>query len=139
MFKNIYPDEKVIWTLEPILDYNTTVVKYDCRVKEGNIQSMSFEKEEKLLLPPFNDLLAPLENTPLLDKNGLEVISKKGMVKTKKGYTGKAKGIAQVLWERGLWMNTMRKTIDIDHPEYPDLCASYIWETVKILKWRRGQ
>ena len=40
--------------------------------------------------------------------------------------TSEAKGIAQVLWERGLWMNKMKLKLPTYHTDYPDLSASYV-------------
>ena len=42
------------------------------------------------------------------------------------GYAGKAKGVAQVFWKRGLWKNNMAKKLDVDDPRYPDLSASFV-------------
>ena len=44
----------------------------------------------------------------------------------KLGYTFKAKGIAQVLWERGLWVKKMMLKLPAYHKDYPDLSALYV-------------
>jgi len=44
----------------------------------------------------------------------------------KQGYAGVGKGIKQVLWERGLWKDGMVQKLDVDHPDYPELSASYV-------------
>ena len=90
------------------VEYDLRVTRYDCRVYAGDIQHFSFiEKEGSDPCPPFYDLTAPLVDEPILDKNGKPVMRKDGKPKVKEGYAGKAKGIAQVLWERGLWKEGM--------------------------------
>ena len=76
---------------------------------------------------PFYKLNSPYMDTPILDKDGKQSITKK----TKKlrfttGYAGVGKGIKQILWERGLWENDMVLNLDDDHPDYPELSASYV-------------
>ena len=44
----------------------------------------------------------------------------------KLGYTSKAKGIVQVLWERGLWVNKMKLKLPAQQKDYPDLSTSYV-------------
>ena len=51
---------------------------------------------------------------------------RKGTPKTLKGYTGKAKGIAHIVWEWGLYRPTMKMTLEFDHPDYPDDSASCV-------------
>jgi len=50
----------------------------------------------------------------------------KGKLKEIKGYAGKAKGIAQILWERGLWIEGMKLTLKEDHLFYPDRSAKHV-------------
>ena len=57
---------------------------------------------QETTIPPFNDLTAPLEDTKNLDEKGKPKKNKDGQFKIKEGYCGIAKGVAQVLWERGL-------------------------------------
>ena len=64
---------------------------------------MSFGEKECNPLPPFFHLSAPYEDTVCKDKKGKDILTTKGKQKFEKGYAGKAKGIAQVLWERGLY------------------------------------
>jgi len=88
--------DRVVWHREEPLavEEDTGVIKYDCRVHPGNFQHFSFGGKETNPPPPFNDLLAPLEDIPVLDKEGKEIIGKDGKAKIKMGYGGKAKGIA---------------------------------------------
>ena len=44
----------------------------------------------------------------------------------KLGYTSKAKGIAQVLWERGLWVNKMKLKLPTYHKDYPYLSVLHV-------------
>ena len=76
--------------------------------------------------PPFNDLTAPLEDTHMKDAKGKKIKTKEGKFKVKEGYAGKAKGVAQVLWERGLWVEGMKMKLDVDDPDYPELSASTV-------------
>ena len=110
MFKVIDEDGKVRWFLDEPTDVeNITITKHDCRVYAGDVQSMSFGEKESHPLPPFNFLDAPCEDAPDLDKKGEHKKTKSGTLKLIKGYAGKAKGLAQVLWERGLYKPKMKK------------------------------
>ena len=103
LYKVVTTDQ-VIWHHgEPsTVEEDTEEITCDCRVHLGDFQYFSFGGKETNPPPPFNDLMAPLENTPVSDKEGKEIIGKDGGAKIKIGYAGKAKGIVQVLWERGL-------------------------------------
>ena len=91
---------------------------HDCRVRSGDIQSMSFAKIEDNPLPPFNYLLAPFEDA--------EKTTPEGKLKKIKGYAGKAKGIAHVLWERGLWIKGMKLLLKEDDIGYPHRSAKTV-------------
>ena len=65
---------------------------------------MSFGNKDYNPLPPFNFLHASYETTSDLDKNGRQIITKSVTLKMIKEYAGKDKGLAQVLWERGLYI-----------------------------------
>ena len=60
-------------------------------------------------------------DTQVLDSKGQPMKTKSGKLKVKEGFAGKAKGIAQIKWERGLWKEEMKMKLDVDHPDYPNL------------------
>ena len=70
----------------------------DLKLKLGDVQSMSFGSNGP---PPFFVLAAPPK-----DKR----VVKRGKLEQKEGYAGKPKGIKQVLWERGWYVNGMSTT-----------------------------
>lgn len=76
--------------------------------------------------PPFYNLDAPYEDTPILKADGTVSKTKGGKVRMKQEYAGVRKGIKQVLWERGLWKDGMSLKLDDDHPDCPELSASYV-------------
>ena len=100
------------------------MIKIDCRVRVGEIQAMSFEL--KLFEPPpfFNILDAPYEDKIILDSDGNISKTKTGKERKIKGYAGEAKGLAQVLWERGLWKTGIKIKLNVDDENFPDLCAT---------------
>jgi len=102
------------------------VREVDCRVYVGQKQSMVFGTEEMEPPPPFYALNAPYKDTPILDRDGNQALTKSGKPKKKYGYAGVGKGIKQVLWERGLWKEGMVKCLEEDHEFYPELSASYV-------------
>ena len=63
---------------------------------------------------------------PVLDKKGVQEKTKVGKLKIKEGYANKAKGVAQVLWESGLWDKKMKLKLNIDDSNYPDVSASTV-------------
>ena len=105
---------------------NETLTKVDCRVYAGDMQNMSFGEKASHPPPPFNYVDAPFEDEPELDENGEQKKTKSGILKFIKGYAGQAKGLAQVLWERGLYQPGMKKRLESDDEDYPQLCASTI-------------
>ena len=110
LYKIILEDSAITWTTEEPFDLeNKKVIKIDCRVRVGEIQAMSFELKLLEPPPPFNILDAPYEDKMILDTDGNISKTKTGKERKIKGYTGEAKGLAQVLWERGLWKPGMKK------------------------------
>ena len=59
-------------------------------------------------------------------------------VKIKEGYGGKAKRVAQVLWERGLWVDGMKMKLDVDDPDYPEMSASTVLSNCEDFKEEMG-
>ena len=113
-----------MWSLiRPPETDGTIVIELDCRVRDGDTQSMSFGPARDNPPPPFYDLRAPHDNVPLLDQAGNQMTTKKGKPRWISGYAGKAKGIKQILWERGLWKDNMKAKLDHDDPHYPQLSA----------------
>ena len=84
---------------------------------------MSFELKLLEPLPSFNILDSPYEDKMILDSDGHISKTKTGKERKMKGYSGKAKGLAQVFWERGLWKTRMKKELNIDDNNFLDLCA----------------
>ena len=68
-------------------------------------------------------LTAPFVDTTVLDKNGIEARTKGGKKKVDKGYAGTAKGVAQVLWERGLWKDGMKMSLNPNDPRHFEFSA----------------
>ena len=97
--------------------------EHDCRVHAGNTQTMSFSAEEEHPPPPFYSLYAPWSDQPDLDQNNEQRKTKGGKLKTIVGYAGKAKGVKQILWERGLWVTGMKAKLASDHSQYPFMSA----------------
>ena len=109
------------WSLsKPNDDTRGIVTTVDCRVRSGDEQSFQFDIAANKPPPPFNKLNAPYYNTEV----GVNPKTKKPIIQL--GYAGVGKGIFQVLWERGLWMNGMQKKLPNDHPDFPELDASKI-------------
>lgn len=61
---------------------------------------------------PHFDKGAPLEDQPIVDKEGEPTFDKQGNAKVKEGFKHKPKGMKQVLWERGLWKDGMIGKVD---------------------------
>ena len=117
---------------------NETLTEVDCRVYAGAMQNMSFGEKTSLPPPPFNFVDALYEDKPDLDENGVQRKSKNGVPKIIKGYAGQAKGLAPVLWERGLYKPKMKKRLDSDDPDYPELCASTTLENCSDFREETG-
>ena len=112
-------NEVCTWSLsKPNDDTPGTVTTVDCCVYIGNEQSFQFDIAANQPPPPFNKLDAPHCNT----KVGVNPKTKKPFIQL--GYAGVGKGIFQVLWEMDLWINGMRKKLQSDHADYPELDAS---------------
>ena len=72
--------------------------RYNPQLKPGETQFFEFREGDD---PPFNDPNAPkYDAAPGLDGNKR---NRKGQRVVKEGYVGKAKGLAQIAWERGLY------------------------------------
>lgn len=128
-------DSQTTWSLEkPTAKDGMVVTIHDCRVRVGDIQLMSFRAKEENPLPPFNKLLAPMEDVVNKgkDKNGNET------TKVIIGYAGKAKGIAQVLWERGLWKKGMKSSLKSHHLNFPALSAKHVLANCDDFKEENG-
>lgn len=139
MYKLTYNDRNISWALDkPLNVEGITAETFDYKLKVGNVQSMIFDSKQNDPLPPFNDITAPLEDMPLLVKKGEHMITKSDKVKEKEGYANKTKGVAQVLWERGLWIENMKFKLDVGEPNYPDMSASTVLANCGILERKLG-
>ena len=83
------------WSTNFVPELTTRIV--DCKVKVGEVQSMSFAEDTP---PPFYDWEAPAKDTKVEKAN-------KEKTSVKEGYVGKAKGMGQVLWECGWYVDGM--------------------------------
>ena len=128
MYKIIDNVTKVVtWSLYNNGAENKTVTQIDCRVNVGDQQIMTFDAANNTPPPPFFKLDAPYIDTPILDKDGKQQYTKKEKkVRMTTGYGGVGKGIKQILWERGLWEDDMVQKLKDDHPDYPELSATYV-------------
>ena len=77
----------------------------DCKLKPGDTQIFFFGEG---MPPPWYKPNAPKYDRPTgkRDKEGRDLVEE--------GYVGKAKGMKQVLWERGLWKEGMVKRLEED-------------------------
>ena len=98
-----------------------TVVEVDCKLKIGDTQHMEFSSNADCP-PPLYALNAARGNCAKMDKKGKEVTNKKYEVVVVEGWAGKAKGIKQVLWERGLWKDGMVLKVNPDDKNGQDMC-----------------
>ena len=64
-----------------------------------------------------------LDTPDVNPKDGKQRLTKKGIPKVILGYACKAKGIKQVLWERGLWKSGMRFRLSPGDKGYPEMSA----------------
>ena len=62
----------------------------------------------------------------LLDDKKELMKTKTDKVKVKEGYVITTKRFAQVLLERGLWINKMKLKLDVDDPLYPNMSVSTV-------------
>ncbi len=125
MYEILAEGQSSVWSLVKPDDKEGVVVKgYDCRVHAGDTQSMSFGNADTHPPPPFYALNAPLDTIPDVDPvSGNQKTTKGGKAKVIEGYAGQAKGMKQILWERGLWREGMKGKLDSDDPSYPDMSA----------------
>ena len=79
-------------------DTNLTTRVVDLTLKLGDVQSMAFGPNDP---PPFYDLEAPTKDKTFV---------RRGKREQKEGYVGKPKGMKQVLWERGWYVDGMSTT-----------------------------
>ena len=77
-----------------------------CKLKLSDTQHMEFSSDADCPAP-FYAIDAARDNCANLDKKSKEVTNKKDEVVVVEGWAGKAKGLNQVLWERGLWKDGM--------------------------------
>ena len=54
------------------------------------------------------------------------------------GYAEKAKGMKQILWERGMWVKGMKAKLADDHPDYPELSAQHVLENCEDFREEIG-
>ena len=106
---------------------NTTVTQIDCQINVVDKQIMTFDTADNKPPPPFYKLDTPYVVTPILDKDGKQQYTKKEKnLRVTTGYSVVGKDIKQILLERGLWEDDMVKKLKDDHPDYPDISATYI-------------
>ena len=106
---------------------NTTVTQIDCRVNVCDEKIMIFDTADNKPLPPFYKLDTLYVDTPILDKGGKQQYTRKEKkLRVATGYDGVGKGIKQILWERGLLEDDMVQKLKDDHPDYPELSATYV-------------
>ena len=78
-----------VWLLtKPVAKEGVTVQEHDCRVGEGDTQSMSSAKAEDNPPPPFYALDTPWDQTPDVDADGIQRKTKGGTLKFGMGYAG---------------------------------------------------
>ena len=106
---------------------NVTIIDHDCRMRSGDTQSMSFQSSENDPMPPFYNLIAPLEDCLITNSDGTPSLTATTKKQRKiNGFAGTAKGMKQVLWERGLYVEGMKADFDFDHPNYSTLSAKVV-------------
>jgi hypothetical protein len=98
----------------------STVVEVDCKLQLGQVQTMEFS-EDPGAPPPFYATDAAREDCVKM-KDGERVLTKKGKEIIVEGWAGKAKGLKQVLWERGLWKDGMVQRVKPDDEKGQDMC-----------------
>ena len=69
--------------------FGILVKEHDCRVREGDTQSMSFAEADKNPPPPFYALDAPWDDKLVLDERNQPMMTKGGKAKVTLGYAGK--------------------------------------------------
>ena len=140
MFEILVDGEQSVWSLVRPEDKEGVVVKeYDCRVRAGDTQCMSFGNADTHPAPPFYALKAPHSTIPDVDPvSGKQKTTKGGKPKVIQGYAGQAKGIKQILWERGLWQEGMKAKLDSDHPNYPDMSAQDVLANCEDVREETG-
>ena len=124
MYESVVEGSISTWSLTKPREKEGVVVReHDCRVRAGDTQSMLFAEAEHNPPPPFYALDAPWNNTPDTDEKGNQRKTKGGTLKYHMGYAGRAKGVKEILWERGLWETGMKAKLDSDHIDYPAMSA----------------
>jgi hypothetical protein len=91
-------DIPVVWRdVATSVDVTTnTITVADKKLKKGDVQCFVFTADD---LPPAHEPLTLREDSE---------VTKFGVTKTVPGYVGKPKGLRQVLWERGLYIQGMK-------------------------------
>ena len=87
------------------------LVTIDMKLKPGDTQKFYFTASD---LPPFSKPSMPKYNTAKVDRKGRPVLNKDKKQVYEKGYVDAAKGMEQILWERGLWQTGMVARLDDD-------------------------
>jgi hypothetical protein len=99
----------------------STVAAVDCKLKVGEVQTMEFS-DDAGAPPPFYATDASREDFLKVDKHNVPVTNSKGKNVTVEGWASKAKGLKQVLWERGLWKDDMVQRVKPDDAKGQDMC-----------------
>ena len=128
----------VLLLTKPVPKDGVVVQEHDCRVGEGDTQSMSFAKAEDNPPPPFYALDTPWDQTPDVDADGIQRKTKGGVLKFRMGYAGSAKGVKQILWERGLWKAGMKAKLASEDKDYPELSANDVLANCQDFKEELG-
>ena len=103
-----------------------TVETFDYKLKVVDVQSMVFDGKGKYTITPIQWLNSQLGDMQLLDDKKELMKTKTDKVKVKEGYVITTKRFAQVLLERGLWIDKMKLKLDVDDPLYPNMSVSTV-------------
>jgi hypothetical protein len=98
-----------------------TVIEVDCKLKIGDTQHMEFSSDADCP-PPFYAPRAARDDCAKTGPGGVQVNNKKGEAMVVEGWCGKAKGLKQALWERGLWKDGMVLKVKPDDERGQDMC-----------------
>ena len=122
----------------------------DCKVKDGQMQSFNFKASDP---PPHFDLGVEKEDRTNPNQPVKTVVPRKSKKNTAPqpreepniipGYVGKAKGMKQILWERGLWkegMTANHDVLELNMNIVLSRCPDFVEETsaMQDLVERRG-
>ena len=120
---------------------------HNCKLQLGGQQSFVFAEGDP---PPFYKLDAPKLDR-VVKKNRKRKKATVLVDVVEEGYVGKAKGMQQVLWERGLWVRGMVQRINVDKDKkcrgldmsmshVLSMCTDFVeeWSAFKKLVHDRG-